>query len=125
MVEVTVAHEEVADLLNRNARILQLSEQYGAAGGVEEDRLVAGKPNGDAGWARSTFKGSPVPRQITRPTAHLWSCSVGCPYVPTAVLSGMGPRGAPLPRGVRGWVKMGAFEPKAINHDAKLISKER
>ena len=49
MVEVPVAHEEVADLLDRDARVPQPPEQDGAAGGVEEYRLFAGKPHGEAG----------------------------------------------------------------------------
>ena len=37
--------------------------------------------------AGSAFEGSPVPRQIARPTAHPRPCSVGRPYVFAHVLS--------------------------------------
>ena len=48
MVEVAVSHEEVAQVLQQDAGSLQLTQEDGAAGGVEEHRLSSGQGNGEA-----------------------------------------------------------------------------
>jgi hypothetical protein len=70
VVEVAVGDEEVAHALEVNTSRFELLEQDGAARGIKEYDLVPERDTARLACASSSFKGSPVPKRITRPTPH-------------------------------------------------------
>jgi hypothetical protein len=70
VVEVSVAHEEVAHSLRRDAGCLELPEHDGAAEGVEEHRLAALERDSEARLRSLVVEGVAGAEKITRPMPH-------------------------------------------------------